>query len=47
MSFCGSCVFSSGSGKLYFGVVVIGYCAFTKIHQYVCVWWFWYLSVAQ
>jgi len=36
----GSCRFSLGSGKLYFGVVVIGNCAFTKIHQYLCVWFF-------
>ena len=38
MNCCGSCRFSFWNGKLYFGVVVIGNCAFTKIHQYFCVW---------
>ena len=38
MNFWGTCKFSFGSGKLYFGVVVIGNCAFTKIHQYQYVW---------
>lgn len=36
----GSCRFSLGNGKLYFVVVVIGNCAFTKIHQYPSVWLF-------
>lgn len=43
----GSCKFSLGSGKLYFGVVVIGYCAFTKIHQHLCVWRSWYLNIVH
>ncbi len=47
MSCCGSCRFSVGSGKLYFGVVVIGNCAFNKIHQHVCVWRSWYLNIAH
>ena len=43
----GSCRFSSGSGKLYFGVVVIGYCAFTKIHQHLLFGPSWYLNIAH
>jgi len=47
MNCWGSCSVSMGGGKLYFGVVVIGYCAFTKIHQYVLFGGFWYLSVVH
>ena len=47
MNCWGSCSVSVGGGKLYFGVVVIGYCAFTKIHQYLCVWCSWYLNIVQ
>ena len=33
INLCGNVVSVEDCGKLYFGVVVIGYCSITKIHQ--------------
>ena len=47
MSFRGSCRLLIKGGKLYFGVVVIGNCAFTKIHQHLCLGRSWYLNIVH